>query len=431
MFARTSAQEWPPPSVPRCPRPRSCAPSPLSLGWRRRYPSRLRPPTPLSTEPSRPGLAPAAPSSHIFEAPLWKGSVPGGGREGGAGEREPSACHPDQGSDPAPGSVCPSYSLHPRALPRGQRGAREPGRQCPRPLRVLAGLEVPLLQTLFLPGSPLWCTVQSGILTSAPSSHDPSSTGGAREQSGTCGCRERKQDSSVFPASSPPLCPAPPPFPAQGRWTRRFWKVSLKASGGGRVRIELSVCGSREREPPGKRVGSPGCEWSSVLAHHTEALPGPRSVGSASRRCVCWTRLSSSRGRGEWRKEEEVKGQDSGGWGRHCEQWLTRGARVDAGRGSPVSSTSSKGGIPSRPRPACCFPTGGGPGRRGAGSQVCGAGKEPPSSQPRPALAGAASVLYRSRQPHQPFALVLERKVACLANAVVRPSHRGTDLCFC
>lgn len=285
MFARTNAQEWPPPSVARCPRPRSCTPSPLSLGWRRRYPSRLRPPPP-STEPSRPGLAPAAPSSHICEAPLWKGSVPGGGREGGAGEREPSACHPDQGSDPAPGSVCPSYSLHPRTLPRGQRGAREPGRQCPRPLSVPAGLEVRPLQILFLPGSPLWCTVQSRILTSAPSSHDPSGTGGAREQSGTCGCRERKQDSSVFPASSPPLCPAPPPFPAQGHWTRRFWKVSLKARGGGRDSIELNVCGSREGEPPGKWVGSPGCEW--------ELGAGP-SHGGVARAAVGWVGVAALR----------------------------------------------------------------------------------------------------------------------------------------
>lgn len=56
--------------------------------------------------------------------------------------------------------------------------------------------------------SPLWCTLRSRILRSAPSSRDPSGTGGAREQSRTCASRERKQDSAAFPVPSPPGRPS-------------------------------------------------------------------------------------------------------------------------------------------------------------------------------------------------------------------------------
>lgn len=159
-----------------------------------------------------------------------------------------------------------------------------------------------LLQILFYLSSPLWYTVQSGILRSAPSSHDPSSNGGAREPSRTCAFRERKQDSAVFPAPLPPLRPAPPPFPPLGHPTRRFWKVSLKARGGEHDRTgaqRVLSAGNRTQRQAGRppRMRGVGC-WPT-----DRGVQRPQSVWMVSQRCTSWT----CRGRG-WGREDKGEG---------------------------------------------------------------------------------------------------------------------------
>ena len=148
-----------------------------------------------------------------------------------------------------------------------------------------------LFSRFFFLSSPLWHTVQSRILRSAPSFHDPSGKGGAREQSRTCAFRERKQDSAVFPAPSTPLRPAPPPVPPRGHPTRRFWKVSLKARGGGHDRIGAqlvqSVGNRTQREAGGPpRMRGVRCWPTDSGAHRAQfgqglraALAGPVEEG--------------------------------------------------------------------------------------------------------------------------------------------------------
>lgn len=58
-------------------------------------------------------------------------------------------------------------------------------------------------------------------------------------------------------------------------------------------------------------------------------------------------------------------------------------------------------------------------------------GSEPLSSQPRQVLQGAASGLYCSGQPHQPFGVGPWEKGGCFRDAVAGHSHGGSALCFC
>lgn len=81
-----------------------------------------------------------------------------------------------------------------------------------------------------------------------------------RGSQGACGCRERKQDSAIFPAPSPPLRPATPPsFPARVTRPGTFGKFLVKPRAAGMTGLGLSLCSLLETEPGGKRVDSPGC----------------------------------------------------------------------------------------------------------------------------------------------------------------------------
>lgn len=73
---------------------------------------------------------------------------PGGGRVGRPGKRRLSACYPNEGFSPAPGSGCPNYQLRPRALPPWQRGAQEQPDNAHPPYMTMLGWEMHFLQVL-------------------------------------------------------------------------------------------------------------------------------------------------------------------------------------------------------------------------------------------------------------------------------------------
>lgn len=224
-----------------------------------------------------------------------------------------------------------------------------------------------LLQILrFFLSSPLWHTQQSRILRSAPSSHDRSGTGGAREQSRTCAFRERKQDSTVFPVPSPPRHPS-----AQRRLLLQHGVIRpgasgkfLKARGHGHDRNGVQPVqpgGNRtQREAGGPpRMRGARC-WST-----DSGSPAQQSIGLGSQRCTC----RSSRESGGETEGREVQGQDSGCW---CGHWTVAGTRVhvDTGRDSRACKYQFQVQHPQPPPATRIFPAGGFPGRNGTGSQV-------------------------------------------------------------
>ncbi|XP_032324433.1 uncharacterized protein LOC116660032 [Camelus ferus] len=187
----------------------------LPPGWRKQHPSRLYPPQAQNPTLRR--------GWRLLLPPLKSTRSNSGkemSREGEGWEdqiRDGSVPANHTRSLPGPPVLgCPNYLLR---LERCLAGSGALGSKphsallSPAPPHDPAGIEVSFLEILrFILSFPLWFTVQSKTLRSVASSHDQNGTGGAMEQSWTCGHWKRQQDSAVFPAPSPPLCPAPPPF---------------------------------------------------------------------------------------------------------------------------------------------------------------------------------------------------------------------------
>lgn len=126
------------------------------------------------------------------------------------------------------------------------------------PCMTTLGWEVPLLCVLCF-STPLY-TVAHGAKQDPDVPSLFPQHGRYRGSQGARECRERKQDSAVFPAPSPPLRPSVQRlllFSSVGHSTRRLWKVSLKARGGGHDRIGAQYVQPERNRTRRKRAGSP------------------------------------------------------------------------------------------------------------------------------------------------------------------------------
>lgn len=160
-----------------------------------------------------PRLAPAATSSRICKAPLGKEAPArrkGGeelARDGPVLATQTRALPGSQVLDVRTTHCIPECCL----VGSGALGS-SPAMPTHRLCMTMLGWEVPLLQILhfFQSSTVVHCTKQDPEVRSLFPPHKQ-----YRGSQGACGCRERKQDSAVFPAPSPPLRPAPPSFPAR------------------------------------------------------------------------------------------------------------------------------------------------------------------------------------------------------------------------
>lgn len=183
-----------------------------------------------------------------------------------------------------------------RALLRWQWGAREQARQCPPTLHDPAGMA-----SVSSPRCSAFFSAPHCVTRCKAGSRDPFPPPTTVTVQGEPGNSMDlwvwgKETGLLFPAPSPPLRPAPPPFfPARGHSTRRFWKVSLKAGGGGTTELGLNMCSPRETEPPGRRANRSGyVRLRGRSRPFGECHPDRWSAWLGSWRCTCWPSLSSN-----------------------------------------------------------------------------------------------------------------------------------------
>lgn len=134
-------------------------------------------------------------------------------------------------------------------------GCSEQTRQRPPPSRI---------ESDFSPESPLFSPRDPrkegrGADYDPSSSQHPSLVGGAREPSGTCGCRERKRDAAAFPAPSPPLHRRRLPL-CQPRPLAPSLRESFGVGGQSSTGLGLSVC-TRQAKNPEEAADLPGPGW--------------------------------------------------------------------------------------------------------------------------------------------------------------------------